>query len=99
MLVIILTIVLCVIIVSTKLKRYHKNEAAYSSALQDTTIHTYDYPTTEVQARNSITVRNNEAYVANIKAKPNEAYYAMNIAMERNDAYGVSEGTLKSTSR
>ena len=68
--IILLTLVL-VIVVSTKLKQFQKNEAAYNSI----SVY-YDYPTMNIQ---SINVKKNKAYAANdnIETNPNEAYAIM----------------------
>ena len=69
--IILLTLVL-VIVVSTKLKRFQKNEAAYINSINVY----YDYPTMNIQ---SINVKKNKAYAANdnIETNPNEAYAIM----------------------
>ena len=90
LLVVIITMALVLgLLVSMKLKRYHKNEGAYGNGLQDTDIHTYDYPTMDDQAMDSINTKKNEAYAANIEVKSNDAY-AMSIPTERNEAYGTT---------
>ena len=106
--IVLLTAVLCFVI--CRHVKNQKNDVpmatneACGTGLQDTAMYTegdtYDYPSIDDQATDSIDTKKNEAYATNAEAKPCMAYatsaetkpcvaYTTNVTTERNDAYGI----------
>ena len=94
--IVILTAVLGFIIVYKKQKKEVSmaTNQAYGTALQDTAVNTegdtYDYPSTDNQAKSSIDTKMNEAYATNAEAKPCIAY-GTSTEVRPCVAYGTSD--------